>query len=331
MDRKGKFLVTGASGFLGRSLIQKLFLQEGMQIVGLVRNPKTAKESLPQGIELIQGDITDRNKLPSFPSDVDAVIHAAGILGKFLAKDSDYRLVNATGTENVLCASESAGIRNLLLVSSAGVLGPIKNPPADESMSRSPSNGYERSKAEAEEITERFHREGRIRATIVRPEFIYGPGDLHLLGFFRAIRDRRFFLIGSGDSLLHPTYVEDVSQAIWAAITHGGFNGSAYLVTGPRYVTVRELYQITTSALGVPMRRIRLPKLAAYGAAGLMEIAGRAIGKDMPLTFSKVRFFTENRAFKSDRAKTVFNYVPRFSVEEGVAETVKWYRDRGLL
>ena len=331
MDHPGKFLVTGASGFLGRSMIQKLFAQEGVRIVALVRNPKTAKECLPEGIELIQGDITDKHQLPSFPSDVDAVIHAAGMLGRFLVKDSFYRLVNATGTENVLLASESAGIRNLLLVSSAGVLGPIKNPPADESMSRAPSNGYERSKAEAEEITERFHREGRIRATIIRPEFVYGPGDLHLLGFFRAIRDRRFFLVGSGNSYLHPTYIEDVSQAIWAAITHGNFTGSAYLVTGPRYVTVRELYQIIASALGVPTRRIRLPKLAAYGAAGLMEIAGRLTGKDMPLTFSRVRFFTENRAFRSDHAKKAFNYVPRFSIEEGVTETVKWYRDRGLL
>jgi len=331
MSNSKTFLVTGASGFLGSSLIRRLRAQKGIRIIALVRNLKTAKECFPEDIDIIRGDITDRQQIPDLPSDIDTVIHAAGTLGKFRLENSFYRLVNATGTRNILLACESAGVRNFLLVSSAGVLGPITNPPADENTPRAPSNAYEESKAEGEEITERFHAEKRIRAVIIRPEFVYGPGDLHLLGFFRAIQQKRFFLLGSGNSYLHPTYIEDISEAILALLSHEVFNGSAYLVTGPRYVTVRELYQIIASALGVSPRRVRIPKLAAYGAAGLMELAGKIMGRDMPLTLSRVRFFTENRAFQSDLANKTFGYFPRYSLEEGIAETVRWYRDKGLL
>lgn len=331
MSLSRKFLVTGATGFLGKSLVRTLQAHKGTRVVALVRNPETARGHFSRDVELIKGDITDKAKLPPFPADIDVVVHAAGMLGKFLVKEPVYHLVNAIGTENVLRACESAGIERFLLVSSAGVLGPIKEPPADESAPRAPSNGYERSKAEAEEITERFHREGRIRATIVRPDFVYGPGDLHLLGFFRAIRDRRFFLIGTGASVLHPTYIEDVSNGIMLAIEYGNFTCSSFLIAGERYVTVRELYQIIASALDVPMRHVKLPKWAAYGTAGLLEVAGRLMGKEVPLTFSRVHFLTENRASKCDKARSTLKYMPTISVEEGVMETVRWYKTNGLL
>jgi nucleoside-diphosphate-sugar epimerase len=327
---KIKVLVTGASGFLGGAVARAL-LDRGAQVVALVRNPNAVKARLPAEVELLPGDITHADRLPSFPSEVDTVVHAAGMLGRFRATESLYRLVNTTGTINVLRASEAAGIKRFLLVSSAGVLGPVKLPPADESWPLAPSNGYERSKAEAERLIRRAHKKGRIRVSVVRPEFIYGPGDHHVLGLFRAVRDRRFFLIGSGNTLLHPTYITDAVQGILAAIYRSNFDDSVFLVAGPRPVSVRELSETAAQALGVSARQLRWPRLAAYSAAAALEVVGRLTRRDVPLTFSRIRFFTENRAFRTSRAETVLGYKPRFSLEEGIAQTVNWYRREGLL
>lgn len=325
-----KVLVTGATGFLGNALVRRL-VEEGNNVVALVRDREKGVRRLPPGTEILLGDVTRADLLPSLPPGVRVVIHTVGMLGAFRVPESSYRLVNATGTENMLKASVAAGIEQFVLISSAGVLGPTGERLADETWPLNPSNGYERSKAEAERIATEFHRDGRIAVSIVRPEFVYGPGDHHVLGLFRAIQDRRFVLIGSGASLLHPTYIDDVTQSVLSVLGGNAYDGMPLLVAGPRPVTVRELAETIAESIGVHFRLVRLPRSVAFGGATLCEVLGRVLGRDMPLTFSRVRFFTENRAFTTDRAEAVLRYKPCFSLQEGVSRTVEWYRKEGLL
>jgi nucleoside-diphosphate-sugar epimerase len=325
-----KVLVTGATGFLGGALV-RAFADRGTKVTALVRKPDAAKKQLYPGVTFLQGDIVRPESLPAFPRDIDCVIHAAGMLGRFRGKESLYRLVNTAGTANVLKSTEAASIKRFLFISSAGVLGPIKEPPADENCPVAPSNGYERSKAAAERLVRGFYNEGRLRTVTIRPEFIYGPSDLHTLGFFRAIRDRKFFLIGSGETLLHPTYIDDAVQGILGALEHDAFDGSEFLVAGPKPVSVRELTEVAARALGVNPRGFRVPRSISIVVAALFEFIGRITSRDVPLTFSRVRFFTENRAFRTDRATSILGYVPRLSIEEGISRTVEWYRRHHLL
>jgi len=328
--RGRRILLTGGTGFLGAAIARKL-IENGSEVVALVRDLEAARGILPPQVLLLKGDITNSSKLPAFPSDVDTVIHSAGMLGTFLATESLYRLVNATGTENVLEAAQKAGIKRFLLVSSAGVLGPTRKRLADEAWPLAPSNGYERSKAEAEQIVREFHSTGRIETVIVRPEFVYGPRDLHVLGLFRAIRDRKFFLIGSGESLLHPTYIDDIVQGVLAALERSGFDGSAFILAGPKPMSVCELSKVVARSVGVTPRGIRIPLPLAFAGAAGFEFIGRLIRRDVPLNFSRVRFFTEDRAFQTGRAASVLGYVPLVSFEEGVRRTVAWYRAGNLL
>ena len=326
----GRILLTGATGFLGAAVVQKL-VERGYEVVALVRDLVTARDKLPAEVFLLEGDITSIGKLSAFPSNVDTVIHAAGMLGTFLATESLYRLVNTTGTENMLKESEKAGIKRFLFISSAGVLGPTKEIPADETWPLAPSNGYERSKTEAEQIVRKFHNAGRIEAVIVRPEFVYGPGDFHVLGLFRAIRDRKFFLIGSGESLLHPTYIDDFVQGVLVTLERSSFDGSTFILAGPQPVSVRELNEVVARSIGITPREIRIPLPLAFAGAAGFELIGRIIRRDVPLNFSRVRFFTENRAFQTDRAASALGYLPLVSLKEGVSRTVVWYRERNLL
>ena len=331
--------ITGATGFLGRALTRRL-LDEGNTIRALAR-PTTDRGGFPAGaIEWVSGDLDDPESLRTLIDGADHIIHAAGMLGEFGVSEETYRQVNAEGTRNVLAATAAALTESrlgpnarLLHVGSAGVLGPIRDRPDgflfDETMPLAPSNAYERSKTLAESYAREFALAG-LPVVIVRPEFVYGPGDLHVLGLFRAVQRGVFFYIGNGHNHCHPTFVDDAVDGMLAGLERGRA-GQAYQIAGPRSVSFRELAETIAAEIGVPPPRLRLPKvLATLGAAGL-EVVGDVTGRAIPLSRTGVAFFSEDRRFTSAKAERELDYRPRVDLREGIARTVAWYRAEGLL
>ena len=120
------------------------------------------------------------------------VFHLASLLGAAPVDRGRFLEVNARGTENVLSAARRAGVRRFVHVSSVGVLGSIQGPPAGEDAPYHPEDIYELSKQQGEEIARRFAAEGDP-VVIVRPTWVYGPGDRRTLKLMRAIQKRYFF------------------------------------------------------------------------------------------------------------------------------------------
>ena len=253
--------ITGATGFLGGALAKRL-LAEGHTIRALSRT--TGHDDFPSGVEWITGDLADPASLSALVTGADRIIHAAGILGEFGIREEDYRQINAEGTRQVLAATTAALVdgrlgpeARVLHVGSAGILGPIRGRADgfrfDETMPFAPSNAYERSKALAESYAREFALAG-LPVVIVRPEFVYGPGDRHVLGLFRAIERGMFFYVGSGNNHCHPTYIDDAVEGMVAGLQTGRV-GQAYQIAGPRSVSFRELAETIAAALGVPPPR----------------------------------------------------------------------------
>ncbi|MCB8935272.1 MAG: NAD-dependent epimerase/dehydratase family protein [Anaerolineae bacterium] len=329
--------ITGATGFLGGALAKRL-LAEGHTIRALSRT--TGHDDFPSGVEWITGDLADPASLSALVTGADRIIHAAGILGEFGIREEDYRQINAEGTRQVLAATTAALVdgrlgpeARVLHVGSAGILGPIRGRADgfrfDETMPFAPSNAYERSKALAESYAREFALAG-LPVVIVRPEFVYGPGDRHVLGLFRAIERGMFFYVGSGNNHCHPTYIDDAVEGMVAGLQTGRV-GQAYQIAGPRSVSFRELAETIAAALGVPPPRVRVPRAAAWLGAGVLEVAGRATGRSVPLSRTGVAFFSEDRRFSSAKAERELGYVPHVELKEGVARTIAWYRAEGLL
>ena len=273
--------------------------------------------------------MTDPASLRGLFDGADWLIHAAGMLGQAGVPESDYLKLHEQGTNNVLAEAEKAGVGRILYVSSPGVLGPISGHPADETAPLAPSNAYERSKAAAEQVAQVYASAG-LPVIIARPEFIYGPTDLHVLGLFKAVRDGRFFTIGGGQHTCHPTFVDDAVLGMLLALQNGR-PGEIYHITGPKPVTFSDFGRTIAAALDVPPPKFNFPRWLVWLGAAVLELLGKIINKPPPLSRTGVDFFSEDRRFSWQKAHEELNYMPQFDLKRGVAETVAWYRENGLV
>ncbi|MFZ5915853.1 MAG: NAD-dependent epimerase/dehydratase family protein [Chloroflexota bacterium] len=324
-----RVLITGGNGFLGSHLARTL-RQAGRPVRLLVRPTSDLWRLENLDAEMAVGDVLLPGTLPEVMAGVGVVYHLAGLLGGAPLPDAAYRDLHINGTLNVLVTAQAAGVKRFVHVSSPGVLGPIQGPPADERQPHAPSNIYEATKSQGEKLALNFAQRTGLSLVVVRPEFVYGPGDTHVLGLFRAIRNGRFFFIGSGESQVHPTFVDDAVRGMML-VEAAGQNGRIYHVAGPEPVTVHRLATAVAGALGVPPPRRRVPRWLAWIGAGVLEMAALFLPFRPPLTRSGVNFFTETRAFSTARAQAELGYEAQVSLDEGVRRTVVWYQERGLL
>jgi nucleoside-diphosphate-sugar epimerase len=323
-----RIIITGITGFIGRALARTLS-EAGQTVAGLVRPSSQTAPLSDLNIEFFEGDVTDPASLEGLFQPGDWLIHAAGMLGRSGVPESAYHLLHVEGTHNTLTAAAAAGVARVLYISSPGVLGPINGPPTDETTPPAPSNPYERSKAAAEQVVLQFAAQA-LPVVIARPEFIYGPGDLHVLGLFQAVQRGLFFTIGRGQAVCHPTYIEDAVRGLMLCLEQGR-PGQIYHITGPRPVTFQEYGRTIADALGVRRPWLRLPKWLALSGALSLEALAKLTAINPPLSRTGVAFFSENRRFSWQKAARELGYHPKVELAEGVQRTVEWYRRQNLL
>ena len=333
-----RLAITGASGFIGSHLVQRLLAERPeIEIAALHYHKRQINPAHHPRLHLIAGDICRPESLGAWLTGADYIIHAAGLLGRAGVSPLTYMAINAEGTRHVLRAAEQyAPHAKILHLSSAGVLGPLPQPVPgqprnwpDERAPFAPSTPYEESKVAAEQIVQQFVKTG-LQVTTARPEFVYGPGDLHVLGLFRMIQRGLFFYVGNGENTCHPTYIEDTVDGLLRCLWHGRV-GEAYHITGSHPLTFRELATTIAHELGVPPPRFALPATLVKTGAIIGELLGRPLGFTPPLSRTGVSFFSEHRGSTSAKAQAELGYWPQVNLKAGVAAAVHWYRAHGYL
>ncbi len=326
-------LVTGGTGFLGRHLVAAL-RQQGHEVRVLARPtvPAATKAEIEsQGAHVVIGDLLDRPSLRLTVAGVTRVFHLAGRLLEPGVPPADYERLHVTGTRNLLDACvDQGGLAAVVHCSTTGVLGPTGPHPAGEDAPARPANVYERTKAEAETIALDAARAG-LPLSVVRPALVYGPGDRHLVGWFRAIQAGLYHVVGSGDNLLHPIYVSDVVDGMLRCGERQEARGRAYHLVGPQPVPIQGLADAIARAVHRPLPRTHLPRAIAYATAALLERLPGVPPARLPLTRNRVAFMTESRVYCGARARTELGFEPRVDLERGLERTVDWYRETGLL
>lgn len=328
-----RVLVTGGTGFLGRHLIR--VLQQQRQLVRTLVRPQSAGQALTgPGLEVIVGDLLAPDSLPAALEDVTTVFHLAGKLHMPGVPAQMYQQLHVEGTRNLLRAClQQPTLQKIVYCSTTGVLGPTDRTPVTEDTPplQGPSNAYEQSKAMAEQLAVNLASQYSLPLIVARPALVYGPGDLHLLGWFRAIQRGYYRVVGSGDNFLHPIYIDDLIAGLLACAQATGPAGRAYQLVGPQPIPIREVAAAIAKAVGRPLSQWHLPLWLARVAATLLERLPGIPPALLPLTHSRLDFMIENRAYCGDRARLELGFVPQIDLETGLQRTVTWYRQEGLL
>jgi nucleoside-diphosphate-sugar epimerase len=322
--------VTGATGFLGTALVRRL-MESGVAVRALVRSEARGSSLAAEGADTVVGEITDEAAIRLALNDVTVVYHLAG---RLLAPDVPaevYRKTHVDGTKLLLaCCGEASSVERLVHCSTTGVLGVTGDRRADETAPIRPTNVYEATKAEAELAVRERWRDG-VPAVIARPGLVYGPGDLHLLPFFRAVLRGRFRPIGVKTVWLHPIYVDDLIEGLILCGMQDGAVGQCFHLAGQEPVPLAGLADAIALAGGrrLPAGHIPLPAARAMAAVGDRLPAG--LRRSAPLTRNRLEFLTHSRVYDVNKARRVLEFAARTDLRSGTAQSVAWYRREGHL
>jgi nucleoside-diphosphate-sugar epimerase len=333
-------LVTGGAGFIGRALVAAL-LAEGRRVRVLVRRADAAASLAVLGAESMVGDLLDPAAIQRAAAGVTSVFHLAGRLFAPPVPAEEYQHLHVDATVALLEACAGNRLESFVLCSTTGVHGPTGPAPAREDDPGHPQNAYETTKADAERAAIVVANRDALPLITARPGLVYGPGDRHLLGWFRSIRAGYYRVIGSGENKQHPVYIDDTVRALLLCADAAGRSklrpydrnrppGRAYHLVGSRAVTMRELSDAIGTAVGRAVPRTHLPAWLAFTAGAALE-ALPVPRRLLPLTRSRVRFMLQNREYDGTRAREELGFVPSVNLADGLSHAVAWYRAQGLL
>ncbi|HUY48243.1 MAG TPA: SDR family NAD(P)-dependent oxidoreductase [Streptosporangiaceae bacterium] len=323
-------LVTGATGFLGSSLARRL-LSHGARVRVLARSQEKAKPLADRGAQVVAGDITDRDAVRAAVDGAEVVYHLAGRLFVPGVPAGEYQRTHVEGTKLLLaCCGNGSRPRRFVHCSTTGVLGVTGDQPADEMAPIRPTNIYEATKAEAEQAVRDMWRSG-FPAVIARPGLVYGPGDLHLLPFFRAVLQRRFRPIGRREVWLHPIYIDDITDALVQCGKHDSALGECFHLAGRAPVPLADLASAIARAGGTRLPTGHIPLLAAQAVAVVGDRLPPDLRRSAPLTRSRLDFLTHSRMYDVTKAQRLLGFAAATDLPAGAARTMAWYRQRGFL
>lgn len=328
---KPNILVTGASGFIGSNLTKKL-ISQNFRVKVLVRSKsKLIKRKIKGRIEVIEGDLTKKESLNSAVKGVDLIFNTAALLPYHNLTPKDYWRVNVLGVENLINACLNHRVNKLIHLSTIGVFGSTGDKVLDERAPLNLTDPYSITKAEGDKIVRSASKKG-LKTVIIRPTIAYGPGDIRpvILSLFSLIKKGLFIPIGKGENYFHTIYIDNLIDGLMLASKKDQGIGEDFIIGDEPCPRFKDLVNEISKVSHVKVRKLYIPKEIAYLLGKVGDLGG-SIGMNLPLTTQRVKFVTENKKFKIDKAKKFLAYKPKVKLDEGVNITYSWYKENQYL
>jgi nucleoside-diphosphate-sugar epimerase len=330
-------LVTGATGFIGSILVERLLTSIGLQqektarVFCLMRRASSGSwlENLP--VEFVHGDLFADAALIPVLSEVSHVIHLAGVTKA--RNEAEYFHSNAETTRHLLqlCARHAKKLKRFVYISSMSVAGPSSDGHLlTEDEPPQPISIYGRSKLAGELACQ--ERRGELPITIIRPPVVYGPRDKDVYQYFKQVKMGLRLRLGRHERRVSMIHVHDLVAGIILASEHPRAVGETYFITNPRSYDWHELGQAVAAAMHRKTLSITIPEIAAPALAAVSELGAKITGKPALLNFDKVN---EMRQYywvcSGEKARQQLGFEPALSIQAGLQNTWQWYRENGWL
>jgi len=357
-------LITGASGFLGASILKEILLPDSPIKPGSIRildvNPPPAW--VPDSVEVLTGDIRDQETVSKACREIDIVIHSAAIVDWGTHSEEEVYAINVTGTENILHACLNHGVSCLVYTSSLDAIYTGKAMTGIDESQPYPDthpNMYCRSKRLAEEMVLQANgrtgglADGRtggqadwrtggladrqLKTCVIRPSDIWGPADPYHIGSLINMANGGFYVrLGNGQARCQHTYVGNVAyahllaaKALWE--DKPGADKQVWFITdgpGTNFFTFFDRI-IEEAGYRIRPKNLWIPPRIAFAIGTLNEWIARLIRPVYSYVpkFSRfaVSYTCQDFTFQTDKAERELGYRPKYTEEEALAETIRFY------
>ena len=317
----GLWLVTGASGFVGRHALREL-AESGLAAEGIYR-------STPKGSAAAHARVVstwERGALREAFRGASGIVHAASIVHSPKTPEAEYERFNVEGTRALVEAAREAGVRRLVFVSSIKVYGEDTRGTIDEHTLVAPEGGYARTKAEGEEIV--------LAATDLRPIVlrlcpVYGRGDKgNVRTVARAIAHRRFMIPGDGSARKSIVHVSTVAKVVKAAAL--GRATGAFVVADRYAPSMRELASTIAEALGRGRPR-SLPAPLLRAVAGVVESVAKRAHVSTPISRALIAKSMTSSVCDPTRVERELGTECHVDLDWAIRDEIAWLRESRLL
>lgn len=235
-----KIFITGATGFIGGRLVERLVIEHGLQVRALVRNFASTSRLARLPVEMIGGDVLEPESLERAIHGCEVVFYCAyGNIG-----DPDYRRkVNVEGTENVIKAALKHGVQRFVYISTISVYGPCPKSDDETAPYQYSKNNYSDSKIDAEKLAFRYHRERNLPLVVIQPTVVYGPyAPSWTIGPIQQIKLGQLILIEGGDGYCNTLYIDNLVDALYLAAVRDEAIGERFIISDGNPITWKEFF-----------------------------------------------------------------------------------------
>ncbi len=331
-----KAFVTGGTGFIGSHLVEALRRRGYGEVRCLVRADMNWLDG--QDVVPVPGDLGDLAALAEGVRGVEHVYHIAGVTRT--PDWATYEATNVAGTLNLLrvLRQVNPAVEKVLVTSSLAAVGASENGVADEETPLNPISAYGRSKAVMERALAQPDDDGTVYlrdlpVVVVRPPAVYGPREADIFTFFKTVKTGLCPMIGSGkEPELSLVHARDLVEGMIDAVEAEATTGQTYFLGSEAFYSWREIKEATTAALGRKALTLPVP-VAFVGVLGaVVEAASKLTGRYPPLNRDKAREILQAcKKCSVEKAQRHFGYRQKIPLDDGVRETIAWYKEQGWL